>query len=328
MTDRIKKWQVLEGLVAAIERALASVPNTRVILNARVPVRGSSKRRQVDIVVEIPTGPRLLRVGVEVRDKSHPLDVTQVEQLGAKLSNLELDRGCIVARSGFTRDAALESPRWGLELKTITEIEAPEWWLAPHFVTDTRQLELLTWHFGYESPILEEVRVSLLAQPPGSLELVEPGAPALSFRGAVDNWGITFLNSSGAPTFTDGETFWLQVELALPPGSFLRRGADTFPVPSSLMCQWRVTVKREHLPFSAFEVAPGVNAFSAVWASQGKQLSIVTQASPNGGRSYSMAVSEQAPRATALPPVRGETTGPSSTRASRPRASRRPPKET
>lgn len=301
MPERIRKWQVLEGVVAAIEHALATVPGTRVIPNARVPSRGSSKNRQVDVVVEIPTGPRLLRVGIEVRDKGHPLDVTQVEQLGAKLSNLELDRRCVVARSGFTRDAEEESSRWGLELRTITEIGVPDWWLSSDLVMDSQQIELLSWKFGYDSPVLEHVRETLLLQSPDSLVLVEPAQPQIPFRTAVDNWGLAFLSSGDAPFFKNGDHFWLEIQLELPHGSVLRRGDESFPVPSSLICQWRFTVKRENLPMTAFTLAPGVYAFSTVWAAHGKQMSVITQERPDGARSFSFTVSDQAPRATTLP---------------------------
>ena len=107
------KWKVLENIVAAIERSLNSVPGTRVIPNASVPERISVVPRQVDVYVEIPTGPRMLRIGVEVRDKSVPSDLPEVEQLIAKLKKLDLDFGCIVSRAGFTKTAKEEAKRNG-----------------------------------------------------------------------------------------------------------------------------------------------------------------------------------------------------------------------
>jgi len=69
MPTKKKKWQSLEGVVTAIERSLNTISGTSVVPNAAVPVRGSTKTRQVDVLVEIPTGPRTMRMGVEVRDK-------------------------------------------------------------------------------------------------------------------------------------------------------------------------------------------------------------------------------------------------------------------
>jgi hypothetical protein len=88
---RPPKWRLLENVVTAIERSLNTVVGTKVIPNASVPERISGVLRQVDVYVEIPTGPRHLRIGVEVRDESAPLDIVDVEQLVGKLNKLDVD---------------------------------------------------------------------------------------------------------------------------------------------------------------------------------------------------------------------------------------------
>lgn len=115
-TSDTPKWKVTENVVAAIERSLNAVQGARVIPNASIRERVSGVYRQVDVYVEIPTGPRVLRVGVEVRDKSAPLDLTEVEQLIAKLKKLDIDYGCVVSRAGFTVTAKEEADRNGIEL--------------------------------------------------------------------------------------------------------------------------------------------------------------------------------------------------------------------
>ena len=66
-------WKIVENVVTAIEHSLNSVTETKVVPNASVLERVSGVARQIDVYVEIPTGPRILRIGIEVRDKSTPL---------------------------------------------------------------------------------------------------------------------------------------------------------------------------------------------------------------------------------------------------------------
>jgi hypothetical protein len=140
-----KKWQVLEGVVTAIERSLNTISGASVVPNAAVPVRGSNKTRQVDVLVVIPTGSRTMRIGVEVKDECAPLDVTKVEQLAAKFAKLELDRGCVVAKSGFTAEAHEEAVRCGVELRTIAEVGVLDWWLPTSIPLVWRRVELIAW---------------------------------------------------------------------------------------------------------------------------------------------------------------------------------------
>lgn len=114
-----KKWQLLEGVVTAIERSLTELPGTSVVHNAAVPVRNSNRTRQVDVYVSIPVGPRVLRIGVEVRDERPHVDVAEIEQLNAKLSKLDVDRKCVVSASGFTTGARVEADHCGVELRTL-----------------------------------------------------------------------------------------------------------------------------------------------------------------------------------------------------------------
>ncbi len=127
-SDNTPKWKIMENVVAAIERSLNIVPGTKVIPNASVPERISGVPRQLDVYLEIPTGPRTLRVGVEVKDEAAPANLPEIEQLITKLKKLDLDFGCIVSRAGFTEMASDEAKRQGIELRTLAQIERPNWW--------------------------------------------------------------------------------------------------------------------------------------------------------------------------------------------------------
>src|SRR2546422_202002 len=133
------KWKIVENVVTAIERSLNTVEGAKVIPNASIRERISGVARQVDVYVEIPTGPRILRVGVEVRDESVPVDLPEIEQLITKLKKLDVDYGCVVSRAGFTATATAEADRYGVETRTIAEVENPDWWLATSILLNHRQ---------------------------------------------------------------------------------------------------------------------------------------------------------------------------------------------
>jgi len=119
----------VEGVVTALERSLADVPGSKVTPNAQVPERVGGETRQLDAYVEIPTGTRAFRVGVEVRD--FRCDVTHIEQLAAKLKSLMIDRGCVVATGGFSPRACEKGKQEGIELVTLDQLKSVPWFLTP-----------------------------------------------------------------------------------------------------------------------------------------------------------------------------------------------------
>ncbi len=303
MTATIKKWQLLEGVVAAIERSLAIIPGTRVIPNAKVPIHGTLKLRQVDVVVEIPVASRTLRIGLEVRDFGHPLDVTNIEQLGAKLQKLQVDRRCIIASRGFTSEAREESARWGLELLTIESIDLPDWWLATTFSLTSRTVELLAWRLDYSPEQLEIVRQAVSTIPGDTVTLVTPTEPPAPFRAVVANLGRLYLERNPTLQVADQGEFALTIEMDMPPDSYLEVGVLRLPVPIAVNGHYRVHYRTENVPLAAYRLDASTNAFSGIWHSLSKQLTIVTKSFDDGARSYSLSIADASPPPSHLPPL-------------------------
>jgi hypothetical protein len=285
---------VLEGVVTAIERSLNHVPGTKVVPNAKVPVRGSTRRRQVDVLVEIPTGPRALRVGVEVRCYKKPLDVTHIEQLGAKLAKLDLDRGCVVSASGFSEEAQEEAVRNNLETRSVEQVGLPDWWQATtvHF----QYPKLLTCRLDYSpdiadslSPIIEEVGIN-------DLLVITPSDPPCSIHSLVDR------SVTGKLQITERQEHDMveaRIHMDLPEGSCLRlpSGADV-PLPLSIYVVFEICV--ESSPVTAFRVNQQVNAFTTVVLSN-KQLTMVTERQPDGSLKVGASIGDAQPKVTHVP---------------------------
>lgn len=118
-SSQLPRWALIENAVAAIQRALALAGEWTVTQNAMVLERVSSRRRQVDVFLECPSGATVFRVGIDVKDESAPLDIETVEQLCAKGKKLAIDRYVIVSTSGFTAPARVEAQRQGVETAAI-----------------------------------------------------------------------------------------------------------------------------------------------------------------------------------------------------------------
>jgi hypothetical protein len=76
-------------------------------------------QREIDIALEIPTGPRTIRVAIECRDHERPAGVEWIDELIGKYSHLPVDRVVAVSRSGFTKAAQTKASLVNIELLTI-----------------------------------------------------------------------------------------------------------------------------------------------------------------------------------------------------------------
>jgi hypothetical protein len=295
----VKKWQVLEGIAAAIERSLAEVLGTKVVLNAAVPMRGSARTRQVDVLVEIPTGIRRLRVGVEVKDQRAPLDVTQVDQLAAKLAKLEVDRGCVVAASGFTSEVREEALRYGLETRTIVEVSIPDWWLPRAMPMVRRQVELLHYRLNYAAELLEQAKLSLTGVDPASILVVTPNESPVVLPILVANQGLVAVEQFERGELTDQLQFSMQLRLSLPFGSALTFPGGSLSLPESIDALYRLHVSIESVPLTAYQMGDTIEVLGGVTTHQkSQQLTVVVQQTAEGTRQLTMSLTDAAPKPT------------------------------
>jgi len=294
------KWKIVENTVAAIERSLNLVSGTKVIPNASVPERVSDVLRQVDVYLEIPTGPRMLRIGVEVRDKAVPLDLPEVEQLIAKLKKLDLDFGCIVSRAGFTNTASEEANRNGIELRTIAEVEEPDWWRASEMKLDLRQIELVHLQVNFqpeELPLVKDMsggtKVSELLM---TLDNGESGA-LIAFALAE---GVEALNRSELAHLKDQDIFTATIDLRSYHGGSLKCPRGPLPLPQSLYVSYRLHHRTESVKLAAYEGSEGVNAFTGISTAWGKQITVVARLESNGSRTLTFTTDDPHPSKTSV----------------------------
>lgn len=274
------KWKVAQNVVAAIERSLNGVQGAKVIANASVQERVSAIARQVDVYVEIPTGPRVLRVGVEVRDKGAALDLPEVEQLIAKLKKLDVDYGCIVSRAGFTANAKAEANRNGIELRTIAEVENPDWWLVSTISLSLRQVELLHFQVNFQPEELPRVTPLLAGLTGTDLDITLATGETRTLAAFIGAQGIPMIDRPELTHLQDQDTFTAKIDFSDLSGATLRCQRGLIALPHSVHALYRYHHRLEAVKLAAYEASEGVNTFTGVSSGLKKQITLVSERQP------------------------------------------------
>jgi len=274
---------MVEIVAAAVERSLGAVPGTRVTSNVKVRERGTKRLRQLDVLVEVPTKRRMLRVGIEVRDRKTPVDIKVVEGLIAKLLKLEIDKGCIVSRAGFSESAAEAAAAAGIEARTMAEIAHPDWWRIVNFEVHRIRLELVSTSLDFNPAdvaaareLVQDQRMTAIISdsPLGGVETVTD--MVLRHASAIElPSDVVMMNEALDITLDMSEApRWTTPLGPLPP---LRRVRATFRPHRTV----------EEVPLIAFRDSDAVVAFAGLSEDLGGQITVVVTDQLDGSKSVS-----------------------------------------
>ena len=136
-----QKGRDLERLVGMLERVLA--PEGAVVKSPDfIPDRVTGKEREVDVSIRMNVGSIHVLVIVECHDRTKVDDVTWVEQVAQKRSDLCASKAVVVSTSGFSDGAAAKARFYGIDARLVGELAAEDvraWFKAPHMnLTTTR----------------------------------------------------------------------------------------------------------------------------------------------------------------------------------------------
>lgn len=96
-------WQEYEEEVfQELRQRYPGVPITR---NATVPGRISNVPRQIDILIETQVLDTPIRVVVDAKKRTAPIDINDVESFIAMMADVGAHRGILISSSGYTRAA-------------------------------------------------------------------------------------------------------------------------------------------------------------------------------------------------------------------------------
>lgn len=97
------EWKQLEHLIVSIQQQLS--PDALVLHNAMLDGIDSETKRQIDVLVEQNIGQYKIRVVIDCKDYSKPVDVKGVEEFRGLIQDVRAHKGALVCPSGFTKSA-------------------------------------------------------------------------------------------------------------------------------------------------------------------------------------------------------------------------------
>lgn len=119
------EWEQLEILVAAIQKEIA--PGANVQHNVRLPGLQSETERQVDVLIEQNVGQYTIRIVVDCKDYSAPVDVKGVEEFYGLVQDVGAHKGALVCPKGFTRSAKKRAKKFQIDLYSPVDTEPHKW---------------------------------------------------------------------------------------------------------------------------------------------------------------------------------------------------------
>lgn len=99
----LPQWKKYE--LAVRDELAASLPDATVLADVCLPGIRSQTKRQIDVLIEERLSGHLIRTAVDAKLYSRPLDVKDVEEFIGMLGDIEVERGLLVTKTGYTRAA-------------------------------------------------------------------------------------------------------------------------------------------------------------------------------------------------------------------------------
>jgi hypothetical protein len=123
-----KRSNDFQRLIRRIYEQLFSTA-AKVIESAMLTDLNSGEKREIDILVEVPTPgtDTPTRIAIECRDHERASDVTWIDSLVGKYRDLPVNRVIAVSRKAFTKSAARKAQRNNIETRTLAEALATDW---------------------------------------------------------------------------------------------------------------------------------------------------------------------------------------------------------
>jgi hypothetical protein len=291
-------WQVVKNVVAALERARNKVPGMRVTQRAQIAtIHDRAETREVDVLVEIPSGGRTLSIGIEVKNKMRPIDLAGLGSIISLKEDLHLDRLCVVSTSGFAKRALRLAWRKGIELITMEQFEASEFWAAPPgMLFKNTQFQLLHVEFLYPESVLSEYKNSVLPilQAAGANVVLENSTGAASLERVIVGFAIDQKPSG----LIDQQLLTINVELESA-GVRLLVGGQEVPLPDRIVGVIRVHQKLIGLDETRFRVGDiEASTVAAKLGGEDRQLTIVAVPQEGGGKQLVLSVGPREPPKT------------------------------
>jgi hypothetical protein len=165
--SKAPNWQVIENVVAAIENARNRLPGMKVTQKAQLPrIPKPTELRDVDVLVELPVGGRMMTIAVEVKATKRRISMEEMGSIVDLRRDIAVDRFCVVSVAGFTKGARSKAEEHNIDITTLSQLESSEIFAYPPEVTIRRTGgELLSVRFLFNEETLrrdgDRLRIAL-----------------------------------------------------------------------------------------------------------------------------------------------------------------------
>ncbi|WP_394229418.1 restriction endonuclease [Shewanella colwelliana] len=113
-SDQTPEWKKLEYLVVSIQKQLS--PDASVQHNVMLDGIDSETKRQIDVLVEQNVGQYTIRIVIDCKDYSKPVDVKGIEEFQGLVQDVRAHKGALVCPSGFTKAALKRAKKLQIDL--------------------------------------------------------------------------------------------------------------------------------------------------------------------------------------------------------------------
>lgn len=143
------EWKLYELRVR--DELAASLPDAKVTADVRLLGLRSQAERQIDVLIEEQLGGQSIRTAVDAKLYSRPLDVKDVEEFIGMLGDIEVERGLLVASSGYTEAAMARvfGDSVDLDLDILSLVEYQQWQAGAAIPFAGRHAVAITAPFGW-----------------------------------------------------------------------------------------------------------------------------------------------------------------------------------
>jgi hypothetical protein len=236
--------------------------------------------RQFDVVLECPAGPRVFRLGIDVKDWTYALDVNEMAALIDKRNSVSLDRFIVIARSGYSAEAKRKAQNSNIELLSY-ENGAPIFAFSEvDVVIRTINNIAITIHYEVDpDPLppmkdIDKILTRIDDQPPRG------------FAEAMYNYGMEVAAKLNAP---DGGN--LELILDNKPGHIKELIVEgiTYPAPLWIEVKGTIGLQMLRVPSTQITTSEGVIASAIVFPHNGAVSQVTLVGAPNADGSTQLA---------------------------------------
>ena len=126
MDEKLKPdWEQLEHLVVSIQQQLS--PDATVSHNVKLDGVDSETKRQIDVLVEQNIGQYRMRIVIDCKDYSKPVDVKGIEEFQGLVQDVRAQKGALVCPSGYTKSAKRRAKKLQIDLYSPIDTDPHKW---------------------------------------------------------------------------------------------------------------------------------------------------------------------------------------------------------